>query len=75
MVEKLVKLTKELSTIIDLINHKYWDRMHDGVSGLVEKYFFQLQKISMSKDGKLLIQETFNKRLEWNLNCDSKDFL
>ena len=46
LVEKLVKLTKELSTIIDLINHKYWDRMHDGVSGLVEKYFFQLQKIS-----------------------------
>ena len=37
--EKLVKLTEEVSIVINLLNHKYWDRMHDGVSGSVEKYF------------------------------------
>ena len=46
LLEKLVKLTYGLSTIINLLNHKYWDRMHDRVSGLVEKYFFQLEKMS-----------------------------
>ena len=37
--EKLVELTEEVSIVINLLNHKYWDRMHDGVSGSVEKYF------------------------------------
>ena len=48
--------------------------MHDGVSELVEKYFFRLQKMSRLKDGKSLIQEILNKRLVRNLKCGPKDF-
>ena len=53
--------------IINFLDLKYWDRMHDGVSGLVEKYLFQLKKMSWWKDGKSLIQEMLNKKVEWNL--------
>ena len=26
------------------LNHKYWDRTYDGVSGLVEKYFYSYKR-------------------------------
>ena len=47
--KKLVKLAKELSAITNLLNHKYWDRMHDGVSALVEKYIFSSYRRCLGK--------------------------
>ena len=61
-VGKLVKSRSELSTIINFLDHKYYDRMHDGVSRLIGKY--SSYRRCLGKNGKSLLEKILNIKLE-----------